>query len=88
MIEKWYVQECEDDCAQQSVAEADAPPVKRSQHNGKEFHGDRQRKRDSCSRAPAAYHRGERHHQQQHPENIDVTATRHFRRQQWVPRVS
>ena len=34
------------------------------------------------------HQRGGRHQQQQHADNIDVTAPRHFRRQQWVPGIS
>ncbi len=87
MVEKWQVQKHEHDCGQQSVANANAPPVERQQHNRKKFHGDRQRERDGRNRAPAAYQRGEGHHQQQYAENIDVTAARHFCRQQRMPRV-
>ena len=88
MVEKWQVQECEHDCRQQSVANANASPVERQQHNREKLHGDRQRERDCRYRAPAAYQRGEGHHQQQDADNVDVTAARHFCRQQWVPRVS
>src|SRR5262249_44422335 len=57
-------------------------------HNGEEFHRIGKPKCNRCDGTPASQERGRRHHQQQRTDDIDMTAARYFRRQQWMPGIS
>src|SRR5260370_1669895 len=85
VVKKWYVQESDHDRRQRGVAHANTLPVKWQQYNREKFHRDSQPKCDSGSCAPAASQRGEGYQQQQHSDNIDVTAACYLNREQWVP---
>ena len=39
VIYEWQVQECDHDCRQRRIANANSLPVERKQHNRQKFHG-------------------------------------------------
>src|SRR6185312_5160581 len=67
------------------VAKAHASPVKRHKHKGKELYGNGKRQCHGGNGTPTPQQCGNRSHQQQSAENINVAASRYFNRQKWVP---
>src|SRR5262249_36205930 len=88
VVEKWHIEKSENDCRQRTVADANALPEQRQQHDGKQFHSNRQPKRHRANGPPPPHKRSRGRQKQQYPDNVDVTATRHLRRQQGVPNES
>ena len=85
VVEKRKIEEHEDGDGQSGVAEAKAFPIEGREHDGEEFHGNREREGGGGSGAQMSCEGESGEQQKKSAKNIDVAASGNFDRQQWVP---
>src|ERR1700678_1148367 len=88
MVQEWHIEESNDGGRQYAVADTNTFPVERQEYDREKLHCDSQPKCDCRNRTPTPPERGGGNQQQQHADNINVTAACHVGCQQWMPGIS